>query len=204
MRKTVLSGFCIGLLFTASLTLNAQEWHALILQKTKAAQTIETIKANVLPSKTSAIANTYTKQQRQEKNKFFKTVRQFYPQPQSQNQIIDNYNHISAVLRNTPVLKNYALTVQHPADLYSITPKEMSLLENILLSFKNPQKNTAYTPAQMLQFPSGAILLSFKPEEGKEIHFAFKPQENILKIAVGDFPISQQEFGPFPAEIYDK
>lgn len=203
MRKLARSGYCIGLLLLASLTLNAQGWQALVLQKTKAAQTIETIKSNLREPAASSLYRQYLKQQRQEKNKFFQTVKQVYPQAQAQAHIQAQYNYLNTLLHTTPGLQSYALTIQHPADLYTLSTEEKDLIEQVFRSFKDP-KSFTYTPFKTLQFSSGAVILSFKPQTGKDIHFAFKPQENILKIAVGDFPVSQQEFGPLPKELNEK
>lgn len=204
MHTLLTATFCLFILCFCFLPLRAQNWRALVLQKTKAAQTIEAIKTSIPATgkNTAAKGNKYAKKAEQEK--FANTVKQFYPSEKTQNTIIQRYGEIRTWLDHIPTLKEYALTVQHPADLYSISAQEMNALQDIFTSFTAPQKDTAFSPYQTVQFASGAVVLSFKQPPMKDLHLAFKPQEKILKIAVGDFPISQQEFGPFPQKINEK
>lgn len=204
MHTLLTTVFCLFILCFCFLPLRAQNWRALVLQKTKAAQTIEAIKTSIPASGKTANTkpNKYAKKTTQEE--FVNTVKQFYPSEKTQNTIIQRYSDIRTQLDRTPALKEYALTVQHPADLYSISTQEMQALKNIIASFNNPQKEFEFTPYQTMQFASGAVVLSFKQPQMKDLHLAFKPQDKELKIAVGDFPISQQEFGPFPQKINEK
>lgn len=203
MHTLLTTVFCLFILCFCFLPLRAQNWRALVLQKTKAAQTIEAIKTSIpATGKTAAKNSKYAQKAMQEK--FVSTVKQFYPSEKTQNTIIQRYCELRTQLDRTPALKEYALTVQHPADLYSISTQEMQTLKNIIASFNNPQKEFEFTPYQTMQFASGAVVLSFKQPQMKDLHLAFKPQDKELKIAVGDFPISQQEFGPFPQKINEK
>lgn len=203
MHTLLTTVFCLFILCFCFLPLRAQNWRALVLQKTKAAQTIEAIKTSIpATGKTAAKNSKYAQKAMQEE--FVNTVKQFYPSEKTQNTIIQRYRDIRTQLDRTPALKEYALTVQHPADLYSISTQEMQTLKNIIASFNNPQKEFEFTPYQTMQFASGAVVLSFKQPQMKDLHLAFKPQDKELKIAVGDFPISQQEFGPFPQKINEK
>lgn len=203
MHTLLTTVFCLFILCFCFLPLRAQNWRALVLQKTKAAQTIEAIKTSIpATGKTAAKSSKYAQKAQQEE--FVSTVKQFYPSEKTQNTIIQRYCELRTQLDRTPALKEYALTVQHPADLYSISTQEMQTLKNIIASFNNPQKEFEFTPYQTMQFASGAVVLSFKQPQMKDLHLAFKPQDKELKIAVGDFPISQQEFGPFPQKINEK
>lgn len=203
MRALNTAGYFIFLFLFASAPLYAQNWQSIVLQKTKAAQTIKEIKNNVLSSQQTG-RQSATRQQQQAQDEFLLTVKQFYPSAAAQQRIMQNYRHIYTRLHALPSLNSYALTVQHPADLYSVSTEEIALLDQVFASFTKQSKEPSPTPYRALQFESGAVVLSFKTNQSQEIHLAFKPQENILKIAVGDFPISQQEFGPFPQELNEK
>ena len=173
MRALNTAGYFIFLFLFASAPLYAQNWQSIVLQKTKAAQTIKEIKNNVLSSQQTG-RQSATRQQQQAQDAFLLTVKQFYPSAAAQQRIMQNYRHI------------------------------YTRLHEVFASFTKQSKEPSPTPYRALQFESGAVVLSFKTNQSQEIHLAFKPQENILKIAVGDFPISQQEFGPFPQELNEK
>ena len=198
MRRVIKTIFCAAVPLLVCLASQAQTWRALVLQKTKAAQTIEAIKANVLQPKGSITPSLFHKRrQKQIQEEFAHTVKQAYPFPETQHRILKRYQELSSALHSVPALQNYALTIQHPADLYTASSEEIQILKDILLSFNTPQNPCPFTPYQSVEFASGAAVISFLPkDDANALHFAFKPQENILKIAVGDFPLSQQEFGP--------
>lgn len=200
MRRSIKTSFCAVLLLFVCLVSQAQTWRDAVLQKTKAAQTIDAIKTNLAQKTENRPAKTINAQhQKQMRESFAYAVKQAYPSAKIQNILLERYQTLNKALHSIPLLRHYALTVQHPADLYTATPEEIQILKDILLSFNTLKNPCPFTPYQTVEFASGAVVVSFQPEkDNNALHFAFKPQENTLKIAVGDFPLSRQEFGPLP------
>lgn len=182
--------------------LQAAQWQNTVLQKANAAKTMAEIKSHVLvqsPENKKTIS--YVKQlktiQKNQAQLFAEQTREVFPLQKDRELILSRYEAIQKQLNQLKPFVYYALEVQHPADLFTASNEEIQLLLGVLNSFRTGEvSHSAEEPSQIVQFSSGASVISFERKGKHAIHLAFKPQQFTLKIAIGDMPLSGQEFGP--------
>ena len=176
MRALNTAGYFIFLFLFASAPLYAQNWQSIVLQKTKAAQTIKEIKNNVLSSQQTG-RQSATRQQQQAQDAFLLTVKQFYPSAAAQQRIMQNYRHIYTRLHALPALNSYALTVQHPADLYSVSTEEIALLDQVFASLQNSLKSRLLPLTGHYSLNPARWSFRLKPTKAKKYTWHLNPRK---------------------------